>query len=321
MGRQPLGRFGRIDRTAMRAEADADLRAASASRIDPDRLAEGLSIADQQIIEIAKAISLDARVLIMDEPTAALSGRRGRAALRRRPQPARRGPRAPVHLAPLRRGLRALRHRHGHARRLLRRHRRPIADTTVDELVRRWSAATSPSCSPSCRPTIGEVVLVVEGLTAAGRLPRHLLHRARRRDRRPGRARRRRPQRGRPRDLRHRPLRRRRGARCSGRPLPKGSPTAAMAPGIALVPEDRRQQGLVIDESRRAQRRRSPSAASSPSAGLIWRRGRERAPPGVGRAGSRSRRPRSTPRPARCRGGNQQKVVLGQVAGHRARRC
>jgi rhamnose transport system ATP-binding protein len=43
-------------------------------QIDPDRVAEGLSIADQQIIEIAKAISLDAQVLIMDEPTAALSG-------------------------------------------------------------------------------------------------------------------------------------------------------------------------------------------------------------------------------------------------------
>ena len=42
--------------------------------IDPRRPALGLSIADQQIIEIAKAISLDARVLIMDEPTAALSG-------------------------------------------------------------------------------------------------------------------------------------------------------------------------------------------------------------------------------------------------------
>ena len=40
----------------------------------PRRPALGLSIADQQIIEIAKAISLDARVLIMDEPTAALSG-------------------------------------------------------------------------------------------------------------------------------------------------------------------------------------------------------------------------------------------------------
>ena len=43
-------------------------------RIDPRRPAEGLSIADQQIIEIAKAISLDARLLVMDEPTAALSG-------------------------------------------------------------------------------------------------------------------------------------------------------------------------------------------------------------------------------------------------------
>ena len=43
-------------------------------RIDPDRPTLGLSIADQQIIEIAKAISLDAKVLIMDEPTAALSG-------------------------------------------------------------------------------------------------------------------------------------------------------------------------------------------------------------------------------------------------------
>jgi rhamnose transport system ATP-binding protein len=42
--------------------------------IDPRRPAQGLSIADQQIIEIAKAISLDARLLIMDEPTAALSG-------------------------------------------------------------------------------------------------------------------------------------------------------------------------------------------------------------------------------------------------------
>src|SRR6478735_5453464 len=71
MGRQPVNRFGRIDRKAMRREVES-LFQRLAVRIDPDRPAEGLSIADQQVIEIAKAVSLDARVLIMDEPTAAL---------------------------------------------------------------------------------------------------------------------------------------------------------------------------------------------------------------------------------------------------------
>ena len=73
VGRQPRGRFGLVDRAAMRDEARALFERLGVP-IDPDRLAEGLSIADQQIIEIAKAISLDARILVMDEPTAALSG-------------------------------------------------------------------------------------------------------------------------------------------------------------------------------------------------------------------------------------------------------
>ncbi|RYV51168.1 sugar ABC transporter ATP-binding protein [Pengzhenrongella frigida] len=73
IGRQPTGSLGLISRTRMRQEA-RNLFAQLGVPIDPDRLAEGLSIADQQIIEIAKAISLDARVLVMDEPTAALSG-------------------------------------------------------------------------------------------------------------------------------------------------------------------------------------------------------------------------------------------------------
>ena len=73
VGRQPTGRFGLISRSAMRRQA-RELFSRLGVRIDPDRAAEGLSIADQQIIEIAKAISLDAKVLIMDEPTAALSG-------------------------------------------------------------------------------------------------------------------------------------------------------------------------------------------------------------------------------------------------------
>jgi rhamnose transport system ATP-binding protein len=73
MGRQPLGAGRRVDRAKMYAEAEALFKRLGV-HIDPRRPALGLSIADQQIIEIAKAISLDARVLIMDEPTAALSG-------------------------------------------------------------------------------------------------------------------------------------------------------------------------------------------------------------------------------------------------------
>ena len=73
MGRQLLGAARRIDRARMYDEAAGLFRRLGVS-IDPRRPALGLSIADQQIIEIAKAISLDARVLVMDEPTAALSG-------------------------------------------------------------------------------------------------------------------------------------------------------------------------------------------------------------------------------------------------------
>jgi len=73
IGRQPKGRSGLISKAEMRRQA-SELFDRLGVPIDPSRVAEGLSIADQQIIEIAKAISMDAKVLIMDEPTAALSG-------------------------------------------------------------------------------------------------------------------------------------------------------------------------------------------------------------------------------------------------------
>ncbi len=72
VGTQPLKRLRRIDGRRMRREA-ADLFQQLGVRLDPDRLARGLSIADQQLVEIAKALTSNARVIVMDEPTAALT--------------------------------------------------------------------------------------------------------------------------------------------------------------------------------------------------------------------------------------------------------
>ncbi|NIF66738.1 sugar ABC transporter ATP-binding protein, partial [Burkholderia sp. Cy-647] len=72
MGRQPLDRLGRIDSAAMERQVAA-LLASLGVNLKPRQPVRGLSIADQQVIEIAKALSLEAGVLVMDEPTAALS--------------------------------------------------------------------------------------------------------------------------------------------------------------------------------------------------------------------------------------------------------
>ena len=245
MGRQPTGRFGRIDRKAMRAEA-VEIFQRLGVALDPDRVTEGLSIADQQIIEIAKAISLDARVLIMDEPTAALSG---------------------VEVERLFAVARSLRDE-GRAL-LFISHRfdevfdlcdtvtvmrdgsyidtTAIAETTVDDLVRQMVGRDVTELFPKLPAEVGEVVLEVDGLTRAGVF----------------------------RDIsftvcageivglaglvgagRSEVARAVFGVdtyetgsvRLNGMPLPKGNPRKATVRGIALVPEDRRKQGLVLDD-------------------------------------------------------------------------
>jgi rhamnose transport system ATP-binding protein len=74
MGRQPRDRLGGIDWRRMRSEV-AELMRSLGVTLDPRTPVRGLSVADQQLVEIAKALSLDARVVVMDEPTAALSSR------------------------------------------------------------------------------------------------------------------------------------------------------------------------------------------------------------------------------------------------------
>jgi rhamnose transport system ATP-binding protein len=73
VGRQPRGVTG-IDWTAMRRRAQ-ELLSGLQIDIDPGLPVKLLSIAERQTVEIAKALSIDAKVLVMDEPTSTISSR------------------------------------------------------------------------------------------------------------------------------------------------------------------------------------------------------------------------------------------------------
>ncbi|HBZ43842.1 MAG TPA: D-xylose ABC transporter ATP-binding protein [Maritimibacter sp.] len=72
IGHAPRGRFGLIDWPTMRAKSREILDRIDAD-LDPDMPLRDLGIASKHLVAIARALSVDARVVIMDEPTAALS--------------------------------------------------------------------------------------------------------------------------------------------------------------------------------------------------------------------------------------------------------
>jgi rhamnose transport system ATP-binding protein len=246
VGAQPLKRFRRIDGRRMRHEA-AGVFDQLGVRIDPDRLARGLSIADQQLVEIVKALTTNARVIVMDEPTAALTTAevdrlfgiverlraRGNAVLfvsHRLDEIFALSQRVTV----MRDGRHVL--------------TKPIDELTTQSIIRAMVGRDMDALFPKVPAEPGRVVLKVErltregvftdvsfevrggeivalaGLVGAGRteVARAIfgIDRA---------------------DAG--------SVEIEGRRLRPGSPTAAMDAGIGLVPEDRRQQGLVMDFS------------------------------------------------------------------------
>ncbi len=72
MGKEITKGFGICDRKAMRAKAEEVLERMGVS-IPVDTVMSDLSVGQQQMIEICKALLVDAKVIIMDEPTAALT--------------------------------------------------------------------------------------------------------------------------------------------------------------------------------------------------------------------------------------------------------
>jgi inositol transport system ATP-binding protein len=73
LGREPL-RLGLIDWARLRRDARGVLESLGLD-LDPDTEVRRLSVAEQQMVEIARAMTLNAKLIIMDEPTAALSNR------------------------------------------------------------------------------------------------------------------------------------------------------------------------------------------------------------------------------------------------------
>jgi ribose transport system ATP-binding protein len=73
LGREPLNRLGLIDHKAVDREARAVMGRVGLGDLSPRTIVGTLSIGRQQMVEIAKALSVNARVLIMDEPTSSLT--------------------------------------------------------------------------------------------------------------------------------------------------------------------------------------------------------------------------------------------------------
>ncbi|GHU25908.1 putative ribose/galactose/methyl galactoside import ATP-binding protein 2 [Betaproteobacteria bacterium] len=72
LGREPVNRFGKVDWKSVRWQTAA-LLAQEGLPYKPDTQLKELSVSDIQMLEIIKAISYEANILIMDEPTSAIS--------------------------------------------------------------------------------------------------------------------------------------------------------------------------------------------------------------------------------------------------------
>jgi len=320
LGRLPsrLGPLRVVDRGRLRGQALQALRLVRAE-LSPERRVDTLGVAERQLVAIARALHVGARLIILDEPTSSLSAAETESlfatlgALRQRGT-------AIVYISHRLEELRALADRVT----VLRDGRVvttvPVAETSNDALILAMSGRelAAVDAARDERPA-GDVVLEVRGLTRRGRLHEVSLEvrageivglaglvgagrsRALRTVFGADRA-----DRGEVRVL---------GAGGSGRRV--GTLREAIAAGVGLVPEDRRALGLVM------------TASVAENIGLVT-------PPGTRRLGLLRRRAlrevarravealriktRGLDAPVRTlSGGNQQKCVLGRWVGPESR--
>ncbi|HEX3514543.1 MAG TPA: sugar ABC transporter ATP-binding protein [Trebonia sp.] len=313
IGRQPLRNGRRIDRRAMQNEAAAIFKRLGVP-LDPARIARGLSIADQQVVEIGKALSLQAKVIVMDEPTAALSA----AEVDRLFEVIRT-------LKSQKAAVLFISHRLEEvfaicqAVTVMRDGRQvltsDLAGLSANDLVRAMVGRDLAERPPEAAgATLGEPMLTIDRLTREGVFTDISL------------------------TVRSGEIVALAGlvgsgrsevARAvfgidrydagnitiKGRKLKKASPTTAMAAGIGFVPEDRRQQGLVMDMS--VQQNVALASLHNLERGGLIRAKAERAMAADWAARLKIKYGRLTDPVAMLSGGNQQKVVLAKWLGRK----
>jgi rhamnose transport system ATP-binding protein len=166
VGRQPL-RGGRIDWRAMYTEAEALLRRLGVA-LSPRTKARELSVAQMQMVEIARAISVDARVLIMDEPTSSLTQREVEELFLIVRQLKAQGT-AIVFISHRLEELFAIADRVTVLRDGAYVDTRPMAGVTTEDLIRLMVGRELADLFPKQHVAAGEVALEVEGLSLPGR--------------------------------------------------------------------------------------------------------------------------------------------------------
>jgi rhamnose transport system ATP-binding protein len=313
IGRQPLRSGRRIDRRAMLAEAE-EIFARLGVPLDPARISRGLSIADQQVVEIGKALSVNATVIVMDEPTAALSAaevdRLFEVVRTLRSQGA-----AVLFISHRLEEVFAICQRVTVMRDGKHVLTSDLSGLTASDLVRAMVGRELAERAPTVAGTRpGDPVLTADRLTREGVFTDISL------------------------TVRAGEVVALAGLVGSGRsevaraifgidrydagtvtmkgkPLRKASPTSAMAAGIGFVPEDRRQQGLVMDMS--VQQNVALASLASLRRGGLIRAGAERAMASDWATRLKIKHGRLTDPVATLSGGNQQKVVLAKWLGRK----
>ncbi|TGS71458.1 sugar ABC transporter ATP-binding protein [Mesorhizobium sp. M3A.F.Ca.ET.201.01.1.1] len=306
VGRLPM-RGGRVDRASINAKASAQLKRLGLD-VSPERKVRTLRVAAQQQVEIAKALTLNAELLILDEPTAALGGEETELLFKQIRKLKAEGM-SFIYISHRLDEIAQIADRVVVMRdgRIVARHERadiPVR-TVVEQMVGRSVERMFPKLSPPSDRTLLEVenlsspeksfnnvsfavkageILGIAGLIGAGRteLVRAIA-----------------------------------GAdpissgsvRVAGQPVHLSGPAAAIKAGVVLVPEDRKAQGLVLEQTIGENLAFGNFDHVAPKGWVFPKAVQKFAAAGISRLGVKGRPNQAV---SKLSGGNQQKVIIAK---------